>query len=52
MASQKTIKTKAIKITGGLQSEKTAAVVYRPSEGATDTVLIVLLSCANAYVRY
>lgn len=37
MASHKTIKSRVLKITGGLQSEKAAAVVvvYKPPEGAT-----------------
>lgn len=52
MASHKTIKRRKLKIKGGLQSEKAAAVVYRPPEGATHRVLIALLSCADAYVRY
>lgn len=35
MAYHKTIR-QTLKIAGGLQSEKAAAVAYRPSEGATD----------------
>lgn len=50
MASIETIKKTVLKIIGGLQSEKAAAVVvYRPSKGATD---IVLLRFADDYVRY
>lgn len=52
MASHKTIKRRVLKMISGLQSEKAAVVVYRPSEGATDRLLVLLLSWADDYVRY
>lgn len=52
IASHKTVKRRVLKLIGALQSGKAAVVVYRPSEGVTDRVPIVLLSCADEYVRY
>lgn len=45
IASHKTVKRRVLKLIGALQSGKAAVVVYRPSEGVTDSPDCVVELC-------